>query len=214
MNGPKKWMRQGGPARGCSRRTAKPKRGDPPGVIGCRVKGAGKVSVILRFLERTAMAIAVASVVAMMLVVSYDAISRYAFNKPLPWSFNWSPTIYSRRPSIAQSVRLFATAIMSILICSCPTCPRSSDGCSASSTLSSPQRRSQQSPTALRTARMRPMRDESCCLAIRLAAVAIAPPDTDRRSAPRISIAASRVHIGARRAHRSEVAAAGAEQLE
>ena len=33
------------------------------------------------------MAIAVTSVVAMMLVVSYDAISRYAFNKPLPWSF-------------------------------------------------------------------------------------------------------------------------------
>lgn len=40
------------------------------------------------FLEQMALGVAVTCVVIMMLIVSYDAFSRYAFNAPLPWAFD------------------------------------------------------------------------------------------------------------------------------
>ena len=44
----------------------------------------GKVILIL---ERACMAIAITAVAVMMAIISYDALSRYLFNAPLPWAF-------------------------------------------------------------------------------------------------------------------------------
>lgn len=41
----------------------------------------------ITWLERLSLGVAVLTGVLMMLIVSYDAISRYAFNAPLPWAF-------------------------------------------------------------------------------------------------------------------------------
>lgn len=42
---------------------------------------------LLHRLELAALALAALCICAMMLIVSYDAISRYALNAPLPWAF-------------------------------------------------------------------------------------------------------------------------------
>ena len=42
---------------------------------------------VLLIFERLALAIAVLCVVSIMFIVSYDAVSRYAFRAPLPWAF-------------------------------------------------------------------------------------------------------------------------------
>ena len=41
----------------------------------------------IAWLERLSLGVAVVTGILMMLIVSYDAISRYAFNAPLPWAF-------------------------------------------------------------------------------------------------------------------------------
>lgn len=41
----------------------------------------------IRWAERVCLAAAVLSIVAMMLVTAYDAVSRYLLNAPLPWAF-------------------------------------------------------------------------------------------------------------------------------
>lgn len=45
------------------------------------------MELVLRRLEQAAMAVAVLCIVAIMLVVSFDALSRYALHAPLPWAF-------------------------------------------------------------------------------------------------------------------------------
>jgi TRAP-type C4-dicarboxylate transport system permease small subunit len=42
---------------------------------------------VLLIFERLALAISVACVVSIMFIVSYDAVSRYAFRAPLPWAY-------------------------------------------------------------------------------------------------------------------------------
>ncbi|MCB1396659.1 MAG: TRAP transporter small permease [Rhodobacteraceae bacterium] len=41
----------------------------------------------ITWLEQLSLGVAVVTGILMMLIVSYDAISRYAFNAPLPWAF-------------------------------------------------------------------------------------------------------------------------------
>lgn len=45
------------------------------------------MNTIITWLERLGLALAVLSVAAIMLIVSYDAFARYAFRAPLPWAF-------------------------------------------------------------------------------------------------------------------------------
>lgn len=45
------------------------------------------MSLLMKYLDRLSITVAILSTVMMMLIVSYDALSRYAFNAPLPWAF-------------------------------------------------------------------------------------------------------------------------------
>jgi|GEM_PF-1937534 len=45
------------------------------------------IEKFIRLLEQIAMALAVLCIVAIMVIVSYDAVSRYVLHAPLPWAF-------------------------------------------------------------------------------------------------------------------------------
>ncbi len=45
------------------------------------------MGTVLSWLERLSLSLAAIAVTLIMFIVSYDALSRYAFNAPLPWAF-------------------------------------------------------------------------------------------------------------------------------
>jgi len=45
------------------------------------------LNTVIKRLEQALMAVAVGIIILVMLIVAYDAFSRYAFNAPLPWAF-------------------------------------------------------------------------------------------------------------------------------